>query len=207
MFNVRPALVAVTLIASLAVAHAQTAPQNQDAHHPDTVAPASPAVPPSGAPQGPMGMSGMGMDRMMGGNMEQMMRRMMAMDDMPGMMAGMGPGGRMMAGVQHIEGQIAFYKAELHITDAQLPQWNAFADAMRSSAKRLQDAGKGAMTMMQGSAPPSVPDQLAARRQILSARLDSLQGIEPAMRSLYGVLSAEQKKTADELMADHLRRM
>ena len=43
------------------------------------------------------------------------------------------------AGLRHIEGQIAFYKAELHITDAQTAQWNAFADTLRSGAKQLQD--------------------------------------------------------------------
>ena len=48
-----------------------------------------------------------------------------------------------MAGLRHIEGQIAFYKAELHVTDAQTTQWNAFADALRSGAKRLQETYKG----------------------------------------------------------------
>ena len=36
---------------------------------------------------------------------------------------------------RHIEGRIAFLKAELAITDAQLPQWNAFADTLRARAK------------------------------------------------------------------------
>ena len=42
----------------------------------------------------------------------------------------------MMGMGDHIEGRIAFLKAELKITDAQLPQWNTFADALRSDAKR-----------------------------------------------------------------------
>ena len=50
-------------------------------------------------------------------------------------------------------------------------------------------------------------DQLAKRRQWLTAQLDSLQAIEPAAHALYDVLSPEQKKEADALMADHLRRM
>jgi hypothetical protein len=153
-------------------------------------------------------MGGMGdMDKMMGGNMEQMMRtmmsRMMSGDGMPDMGSMMGPRAGM-ASLQHIEGQIAFYKAELHITDAQTTQWNAFADTLRAGAKRLQAVYA---EMLPGDGLPSVPDQLAKRRQWLTAELDTLQTIEPAARTLYDVLSPGQKKTADEMMADHLRRM
>src|SRR5262245_57582372 len=40
----------------------------------------------------------------------------------------------------HIEGRIAFLKAELHITDAQTAQWNAVADALRDGDKTMRDA-------------------------------------------------------------------
>jgi hypothetical protein len=199
MLKIRSALAILALFAGLAVAHAQTTQQEHEAHHPDAAAPATPGP---GAP-------GVGMDKMMGGDMEQLMRammgRMMGEYGMPGMGA-MGPMGLRggMFGVRHIEGQIAFYKAELHITDAQTAQWNAFADALRAGAKRLQAAYTG---MLPGDGPSAVPDQLAKRRQLLTAELDSLQAIEPAARALYDVLSPGQRKDADELMADHLRRM
>ena len=35
----------------------------------------------------------------------------------------------------HVEGRLAFLKTELKITDAQLPLWNAVADAVRANAK------------------------------------------------------------------------
>ena len=211
MLKVRPALVATTLLASLAVAHAQTTTQGGDAHHPDTAAPAQPAVPAPGAPLG----GAMSMDKMMGGDMEKMMPMMMQMMrarmmaggmDMGGAMPDMGPPmARGAMALQHIEGQIAFYKAELRITDAQAAQWDTFADTLRANAKRLQDAYK---TMaQQATGVPSVPDQLTRRRQFLTAQLDSLKSTEPAAQALYAVLSPEQKKAADELMADHLRRM
>jgi len=41
---------------------------------------------------------------------------------------------------EHVEGRIAFLKTELKITDAQLPQWNAFADALRNSAGQMRAA-------------------------------------------------------------------
>lgn len=54
------------------------------------------------------------------------------------MMRGMQQNGMMpmMGMADHVEGRIAFLKAELKITDAQLPQWNTFADALRSNARR-----------------------------------------------------------------------
>src|SRR3954452_22292585 len=58
-----------------------------------------------------------------------------------------------------------------------------------------------------GGALPPIAEQLAKRRQLLTAELDSLQSIEAAARTLYDALSPEQKKLADAMLADHLRRM
>lgn len=59
----------------------------------------------------------------------------------PGMM--MGPGTMPMIGMmdpaRHVEGRLAFLRAELKITEAQTPQWNAFTDALRANAKRMGD--------------------------------------------------------------------
>jgi hypothetical protein len=104
-----------------------------------------------------------------------MMGRMMRGAGMVDMAPPMGPHAGI-AGLRHIEGQIAFYKAELHITDAQTAQWNAFADALRASAKPLETAYAA---MMPGGGLPPVAEQLAKRRQLLAAELDSLQSIEP----------------------------
>lgn len=187
MRSFRLTAAAAALLAGLGTSYAQ--PAQQDAHHPDTAAPAvpQPAAPPAG----------MAMDKMMGGDMSPMMAMMQKM-----MMRSMaGSGMPTQAGLRHIEGQIAFYRAELRISDAQAAVWNAFSDALRAGAKPLQEAFAAA------AQATSVPEQLAARRQMLTAELASLQSIEPAARDLYAALSAEQKKTADEFMADHLRRM
>jgi hypothetical protein len=195
MFKIRSALAGLALVGGLAVAHAQTTQEPHEAHHPDAAPAAAPAMP------------GMEVDKMMGGNMEQMMRtmmrRMMSGEDMPAVGPPMARRAGM-AGLQHIEGQIAFYKAELHITDAQTVLWNTFADTLRAAAKRLQAAYAD---MLPGDGLPSLPDQLAKRRQLLTAELDTFQTIEPAARALYDALSPEQKKDANELMAEHLRSM
>lgn len=213
----RSAVVAIALAAPLSLAHAQTA-QDQDhtAHHPagQTAQQTQPGSTPQPMPQGrmarpgamPQGKAG-GMP-MMGGDMGQMMQMMRGMMVMDGMMAmdgmmPMGGPGRMQP-FAHIEGQLAFYKTELKITEAQASQWNAFADAVRAGAQKLQDAFAGAM---QSSGPASAIDQADRRIKLLSARLDALKAIAEATKPLYAALSDDQKKTADELMAEHLRGM
>ncbi len=142
---------------------------------------ASPPVQPT--PQGRMMGPGGGMP-MMGG---------------PGHMGMMG----MMGMADRIEGRIAFLKAELKITEAQMPQWNAFADALRSNASRM--SGMPAI-MMQGGmmgqdgASVSAPDRLDRMEKMMSAMLEAVKATKAALAPLYAVLTDEQKKTADQLI-------
>jgi len=112
-----------------------------------------------------------------------------------GMMQTMMNGMQMMA--RHVEGRIAFLKTELKITDSQLPQWNAFAQAMRDNGAAMQ----GMQGMMMGmSQDGKFPDKLAAQEKMLSDRLEAIRKLKAAADPLYAVLSDDQKKTADELM-------
>ncbi len=189
----RLTLATVALVGSVALAGAQTA-QDQNAHHPDTtvpeIAPAAPTPSPGGA-NGAMPMRDMG--KMMGGDMGRVTSMM------HGAMMQAGDGMAMM-GFDHVEGRIAFYKAELAITDAQLPQWNAFADALRGSTKGMRSA---MTSMMQAGMPATAPARMDAMVQMMSARLDAMKATLAAAKPLYAVLSDDQKKTADELMAEH----
>lgn len=187
----RLALAGAALAASVTLAVAQT-PQDHDAHHPGPGSP--PPMQQRPAMRGPMQP---GANGMMGGDMAQMMTMMTMMRD--GMMPmGMGPAG--MRPLQHIEGQIAFYKAELRITDAQLPQWNTFADALRASATRMQQAVTPALA---AGVSPAL-EQIERRIALLSAQLDAMQAVLAAAKPLYGVLTDEQKRSADQLTAEHM---
>src|SRR6516164_7300947 len=107
---IRPSalVMAAVLIGLVPAAFAQTtSDDNHSDHHP-----AAASQPPASSQSGEMSKGMMGQD---GGGMMGMMGR-------GGMMGMMG-----MAG--HVEGRIAFLKAELKITDAQTSAWNAFADA------------------------------------------------------------------------------
>jgi|SRR6516165_2983963 hypothetical protein len=125
-----------------------------------------------------------------------------------GMMMGPGGGMAMMGGpggigvmgmVDHVEGRIAFLKAELKITEAQMPPWNAFADALRANA------GMGT-TMMQGGmmgrdgASMSALDRLDHMEKMMSGMLEAVKGTRAALAPLYAVFTEEQKKVADQLI-------
>jgi hypothetical protein len=137
-------------------------------------------MPPGMAGQGMMGMDG---GDMMGGG------RMMGMMGGPGMMM------RMMSA--HIEGRLAFLKTELKITEAQASQWTAFADAIRANAKSMTGMHQ---SMAARGADKTLPERLAFMQSAMTAHLDGLAKTTAALTKLYDVLSAEQKKTADEIV-------
>ena len=114
------------------------------------------------------------------------------------MMGGVAGMGMMSAMTGHVEGRLAFLKTELKITSAQLPLWNKFADALRNNASAVSKVMQGGAAGISQSA--TVPDRLAAREKLLTAQLDALQNLKVAVDPLYAALSAEQKKTADEIM-------
>src|SRR6516162_7657051 len=167
-----PLVVAVALIAASAFGQQ---PEHEQ-HHPGE-------TPPAAGMRGP-GMPGGGMA---GSGGMPMMAMMMGQDGMGGM--------SMMAG--HVEGRLAFLKTELKITDAQLPLWNGVADAIRASAKSVSEMSG---PMMGGMHTGTLPEKLAAREKMMTAHLEALRKFKAAVDPLYGALSDEQKKTADELL-------
>lgn len=174
---------------------AQAAPQPA----PVAPAPTAPVAPGMGRPGGMMMQGGPGqMMPMMQGRMGGQAGPMGA--GMPGMQ-GMRRGG--MAPFHRIEGSLAFLRAELRITDAQVPQWNAFADAVRAHAQRLRETF--AQTMQGADQPATAPQLLERRIALRSAEVEAMRAVSTALAPLYAVLSEEQKRTADELMGDHLR--
>lgn len=132
--------------------------------------------------------SGMSMMNMMGqGGMGMMGQGAMPMQGVP--MLEMGA---------HLEGRVAFLRAELGITEAQAPQWEAFAQALRDSTAKVQQA--------QATIPPSAAEPVAILQRAdlqerwLAARLEGLKATKAAFASLQAVLSEDQKKTAEALL-------
>jgi LTXXQ motif family protein len=128
---------------------------------------------------------------------------MMNMMGMMRMMEMMGPG---MAAIDRIKGRIAFLRAELNITEAQANVWNAFADAMRTNAEKLREVRASMMPQPDAGQQqaPTVAGRLDQQERSLLARLEGTRALKSAVTNLYGTLSEDQKKTANELLAPQM---
>ncbi len=98
----------------------------------------------------------------------------------------------------HIEGRLAFIKAELKVTDAQEPLWSAYAGAARDNAKTM--IGRCTAMMGRRENQASLPDRLDQTEQLMTAHLDAVRAMNKALKPLYAALSDGQKKTADQLL-------
>ena len=175
-----------TMLAATTQGFAQTQP---DPHHltPDTdTTKTAPANQDQQGVSTPMMMDMMaGMMKMMGGDGAQM---------------GMGGMGNM-GMTDHTAGRIAFLRAELQISDAQSKAWDAFADAMQKIGSQMKEAN---MPMMAEGSAPQLLARLDSQERMLTARLDGVRAMKAAFAPLYDALSAEQRKTADDLLANHM---
>ena len=203
------ALGTVALIAMSGVAFAT------DEHHPPAPGGAPPAAAeapvapssPGGMPRGQggimMGQGGAGGMPMMGPQGQGSMMQMMGMGDQDDRRMGGMPGGGM---IDHMDGRIAFLRAELKITDAQAAPWDAFAKALREDAKTLNEI-RGSMMQRAVTTPASLSDRFTMQEKILTARLDGLRSVRAALEKLEAVLTDDQKKAAGELIPMQMRHM
>lgn len=95
-----------------------------------------------------------------------------------------------------VERRIADMHARLHITGDQAQQWEQFAQVMRDNAKEIdqsyqQRAGK--------LASMSAVDNMQSFAQIEQQRAQDVQKLVPVFQALYGSLTEQQKRTADDM--------
>jgi hypothetical protein len=187
MVTFRSTAVAAAFILAAVPAFAQSA-QQHDAHHPENAPSAEGQTTEPASPQAGM------MDGNMMGNGMASSGGMMSMMKMMGMMGVMGA----RSGAEHIEGRLAFIKAELKITHAQAPEWKAFAKAVRANAKSMTEMHQSMMSRQ--GAPATLLERLALEDMAVTAHLTALKKTEGSLDKLYGALSSDQKKTADRII-------
>lgn len=171
----------------------------------ETNAPQQPAQRQAQTPQGtPMGYGMMGGPMMGGGPGGMMMGYPQAggwHDGMMGMMGGFGAAHM----ASHIEGHIAFLKAELKITAAQEDAWKGVAEAMRASAANLARLDAGSIGSP--ATAPTVAQAFDLKERVLTARLENTKRLQAAWSKLEPALSPDQRKAAEQLMVPHLMMM
>ena len=102
---------------------------------------------------------------------------------------------------RHIEGRIAYLKAELKITPAQEADFNKLAQAMRDNAK--ERAATFEKSRADRDKPRSAVESLEARARFGQLRMQQTERLLAAFRPLYASLSPDQKKAADEMLGGH----
>lgn len=111
---------------------------------------------------------------------------------------------------ERVEARLAYLKTAMKITDAQQPQWDAFAATLRKQAReadqRMQARGS---QMAQGrkDAPPTAVERMEFRQARLAAASARLSETLAAAKPLYAALTPEQQKVADEVLAPRSRGM
>lgn len=172
-----------------------------------------------GGGMGGMGMGGgmSGMDR--GGGMGGGM--MGGMGGMSGMSHGgdQGAGGKadgmshsgggmmkhMICGfADHLDGRLAYLKAELKLTDSQTGAWNAFADAWRAAAQNAKKKCDAADMRMDHS-KPAVLHKLSMMENHMADHLEIVRAQKAAIEPLFTALSEEQKKIASETLTGMMK--
>jgi hypothetical protein len=100
---------------------------------------------------------------------------------------------------RHVEGRIAFLKAELKITDAQAPLFERVAEAMRANAKEMAQLHQ--QWRADRDKPKNAVERLETRVKFGELHTQHEQRFLAAFKPLYDSLSDDQKKAADELLS------
>ena len=95
-----------------------------------------------------------------------------------------------------VDQRVRTLQSQLGITEAQMPLWSAFAQAMRDNAA----ATDALFTQRAGAvATMNAPDNMHSYAQIARAYADNTERLATAFDSLYASLSDTQKEAADTL--------
>jgi hypothetical protein len=104
----------------------------------------------------------------------------------------------MMGGpAEFIDGRIAFLRAELRLTEAQRPLFDAYAEALRAAGATMRALHERMWTR---DVPESVPDRLQWHIEGMTARLQATTALKAAVSPLYEALADEQREMFDELI-------
>jgi glutamine synthetase adenylyltransferase len=104
---------------------------------------------------------------------------------------------------ESVEQRINQLHAELKITPDEESKWNPVAQAMRDNAANMEKL----VAEKRQQAPQSMTavDDLNTYQEFAQAHVDGLKNLTSAFSSLYGSMSDQQKKNADQVFANFRR--
>lgn len=95
-----------------------------------------------------------------------------------------------------LEQRIADMHAKLHITEAQQPQWEQFAQLMRDNGRQMRDAARERAAKVRAM---NAAENMQSYAQLAELHAQDLQKLAASFQSVYATLSDQQKQAADEL--------
>ena len=101
------------------------------------------------------------------------------------------------------EARITELHKRLHITVAQQPQWDAFAQVTRENAARMEPLFRDRLAAQRLNAVES----LRAYTAMAKEHAEGMQRLLPAFEALYNVMSADQQRLADQAFRDFQQRL
>jgi hypothetical protein len=132
-----------------------------------------------------MQMGGMGGHDMMGSGMGAMMRKMNC------------------GFAEHLDGRLAYLKAELKLTDSQQAAWTSFTTAYSAAAQTaLQKcAALDAAASGEHAKHSGVLGHLTMVERHMTDHLEVVRALKAAIEPLFATLTEEQKKAAEQAMS------
>jgi hypothetical protein len=122
-------------------------------------------------------------------------RRRILADDLPPV-----PGKNM---EERVENHIKELHAQLHITPAEQPQWDQFAQVMRENARDMDQAF---MQRAQQYPTMNAMQNMQSYQQMAEAHVQHLQKLVPAFDNLYNAMPEQQKKLMDQVFRANAER-
>ncbi|MDR3532437.1 MAG: Spy/CpxP family protein refolding chaperone [Rhodopila sp.] len=107
------------------------------------------------------------------------------------------------AAVPQVDQRITQMHQRLKITPQQEAAWNAFAQVMQANATSADQAYKQRAASIESM---SAVDNLRSFAQIEQTRAQGVQNLSVSFETLYGLLSDDQKKVADDMFRQHAER-
>ena len=104
---------------------------------------------------------------------------------------------------ERVEARLAYLQTALKITDAQKPQWENFASALRKQARESDKRIQERRTRMAEHATRQhlgTIERLEKRQQIMTAGARRLNELIAVGKPLYAAFTPEQKQIADGLL-------
>jgi hypothetical protein len=119
-----------------------------------------------------------------------------------------GERGAFMRPTERIEARLAYVKTALKITNAQQPQWDAYANLARKNAQEMEQrfqSGRAGEPERSRDQRANTIERLERQQSLHAQAVTRIAQRLEVEKPLYAALSPEQKKVADEVLNQHSR--